>query len=111
MESDLLLQLSQFGAAGLIGLLWVLERRHAAVRDRQLDEAHRAVMQHQREADTLIDVVRENTRAITSLRAGQERLIDLLHLIVQLDRSGAPSREVVRNESQRREHAGCMGAD
>jgi len=89
MESELLLSLSQFGAAGLIGLLWVLERRHAAARDRQLDEAHRRIVERQRESDVLIAVVRDNTTAVTALRAGQERLIDLLHIIMQVDRSRA----------------------
>lgn len=90
MESELLVHLSQFGAAGLIGFLWVLERRHAATRDRQLDEAHRRIVERQREADVLIAVVRENTRAVASLRAGQERLIDLLHMIMHIDR-GRPT--------------------
>lgn len=89
MESELLVQLSQFGAAGLIGVLWVLERRHAAARDRQLDEAHRRIVERQREADVLIAVVRDNTRAVASLRSSQERLLDLLHVLMHMDRRGA----------------------
>ena len=78
MTGDLLLELSRFGVAGLIGVLWVLERRHAAHRDRQLDEAHRMVVEHRREAETLLEVVKDNTRAIVSLEAGQRRLAELI---------------------------------
>jgi hypothetical protein len=92
MESELLLQLSQFGAAGLIGVLWILERRHAASRDRQLDEAHRRIVERERDAAVLIEVVRDNTRALSSLRGSQDRLVDLLHILM------------------RRESAACTGA-
>jgi len=76
--SDLLLEFTQFGAAGLIGVLWILERRHAAHRDRQLDEAHERLVRERREAAVLVQVVKENTRAITSLEHAQRRLIGLL---------------------------------
>ena len=70
--------LSQFGAAGLIGLLWILERRHAAKRDRQLDEAHRRILTQTRERDSLLSVVKENTRAIIRMEQSQRRLANLL---------------------------------
>lgn len=82
MPGDLLIELSRFGAAGLIGVLWVLERRHAAQRDRQLDEAHRRIIEHRQKADTLLDVVKDNTRAIVSLEAGQRRLADLIRSLM-----------------------------
>ncbi len=71
--------LTQFGAAGLIGMLWVFERRHAATRDRQLDEAHRKLVGQERELDALLTVVKENTKAISTLEEGQRSLIDLLN--------------------------------
>lgn len=70
--------LTQFGAAGLIGMLWVFERRHAAIRDRQLNESHQKLVGQERELDALLTVVKENTRAISTLEQGQRRLIDLL---------------------------------
>ncbi len=70
--------LTQFGAAGLIGMLWVFERRHAATRDRQLNESHQKLVGQERELDALLTVVKENTRAISTLEQGQRRLIDLL---------------------------------
>lgn len=74
--------LTQFGAAGLIGLLWVLERRLASHRDRQLDEAHRKIASTERDLQALLCVVKENTKAINTLEQSQIRLISLLERIV-----------------------------
>ena len=78
MPAEFLAAISQFGAAGLIGTLWILERRHASVRDRQLAEAHRHLIETDRDRAILLDVVKENTRAIAALEASQRRLIDVL---------------------------------
>ena len=74
--------LTQFGAAGLIGVLWILERRHASHRDRQLDEAHRKIAASERDLEALLCVVKENTKAINTLEQSQIRLISLLERIV-----------------------------
>ena len=74
--------LTQFGAAGLIGVLWILERRHAAQRDRQLDEAHRKIVTSERDLEALLNVVKENTKAINTLQQSQIHLISLLERIV-----------------------------
>ncbi len=68
----------QFGAAGLIGLLWLHERRHSAVRDRQLEQAHRRLLTREREVNWLLKVLNDNTRAINSLEHSQRRLIRFL---------------------------------
>ena len=70
--------LTQLGAAGLIGLLWILERRHAATRDRQLDEAHQRLLRQNHELDVLLRVVAQNTRAICAMEAAQKRLTEAL---------------------------------
>ena len=75
--------LTQFGAAGLIGLLWILERRHASTRDRQLDEAHARIVDQDRHIDALLTVIKENTRAIIRLEQSQRRLIGLLERMRQ----------------------------
>lgn len=70
--------LSQFGAAGLIGLLWLAERRNAARRERQLTDAHRKIVTQEHALDSMINVVRDNTRAIVALEHTQRQLIDLV---------------------------------
>jgi len=91
VSSDILVHLSQFGAAGLIGVLWILERRWAAARTRELTEAHERLMRRDREADALIDVIKENTRAITALEAAQQRLVELLRSLASHDGPRAPA--------------------
>ena len=76
--NGMLATLTQFGAAGLIGLLWVVERRHATLRDRQLDEAHRRLIDQERDLEALLTVVKENTKAVNTLQQGQVQLIQLL---------------------------------
>lgn len=78
MTEPIISTFAQFGAAGLIGLLWLYERRHGAVRDRQLEEAHRRLLARERELDLLLKVLQDNTRAINTLELSQRRLIRFL---------------------------------
>jgi hypothetical protein len=82
MNVEIATIVSQFGAAGLMGLLWIAERRHAALRDRQLTEAHRMHLAREQEATALLGIVRDNTRAIVTLEQTQRRLI---RAIVDID--------------------------
>ncbi len=75
---DLLTAILQFGPAGLIGLLWIFERRQNATRERQIDEAHRAITQQTTGIDSLLTVVKDNTRAMTSLEQTQRQLVELV---------------------------------
>ena len=81
--------MSQFGAAGLIGVLWIVERRMAAKRDRQLDEAHRGILARDRAVGALLEVLRRNTRAIARLEQSQRRLVDLLEAMRRGDGASA----------------------
>lgn len=87
MES-LMTVVTQFGAAGLIGMLWILERRASAQRERQLSEAHQRLMSRDREIESLLLVVKDNTVAMKSLEFTQRRLID--HLRQSPPDQGAP---------------------
>lgn len=75
---DLATTITQFGAAGLIAWMWLSERRHGALRERQIAEAHERLLEHRLQLDLLVDVVRDNTRAMSALEAGQRRIADLL---------------------------------
>jgi hypothetical protein len=93
MSETVLTTLTQFGAAGLIGILWILERRQSATRNRQLDEAHERIRQDGQAMDALLTVVKENTRAIIRLERSQSRLIALLeHLPGRQERPGEGGR-------------------
>lgn len=83
MSDDLVTIMSQFGPAGLMGLLWILERRHAGVRERQLSEAHRQLVGGQQQITALLDLVRDNTRAIVTLEQTQRHLARVAERIDQ----------------------------
>ena len=70
--------MSELGAAGLIGMLWIMERRLAARRERQIDENHRRLHQQQQELEVWIDLVKQNIRAINQLEQTQRELITML---------------------------------
>ena len=77
MSEQLLTIFSQFGAAGLIGLMWIVERRSAAARERQLSDAHARLISQNESLDAILKVVKENTQAISRLEQTQRRLIGL----------------------------------
>ena len=53
--------------AGVMGAMWLWERRTSRVREQQIDEAHVRIMADRILIDELLDVVRQNTEAITHL--------------------------------------------
>ena len=77
MTPDIINALAQFGPAGLIGFLWIAERRHAARRDRQLGVAPRKLAAADHSLEAILNVVKDNTRAIVTLEQTQRQLIDL----------------------------------
>ena len=66
--------LAQFGAAGLIAAMWLVERRAAARREAKLEEAHARLMEQREQLSALIEVVSGNTRAMTALETTQRTL-------------------------------------
>ena len=75
---DLAASLAQLGAAGLIGYMWLSERRAAAAREAQLRELHERLIQERPQLAVLLAVVRENTRTLTALEVGQRAIAHLL---------------------------------
>jgi hypothetical protein len=73
-DPDLTAALAQLGAAGLIGWMWLSERRAAAARERQLSQLHDRLMQERLSLSALVSVVRDNTRALAALDAGQRSI-------------------------------------
>ncbi|MCB9838376.1 MAG: hypothetical protein H6813_03475 [Phycisphaeraceae bacterium] len=82
MENELMSLVAQFGSAGLIAVIWMVERRQAAARDRQLTEAHERVLQQRMELGQLLGVVSENTKAVTGLEHSQRGLVGLLERVL-----------------------------
>jgi hypothetical protein len=74
MEAEVMGAISQFGVAGLVCWMWLIERRASADRERQITEAHTKLIGHDDGRRVLIEVVRENTKAMAALEAGQREL-------------------------------------
>ncbi len=62
--STLAATLTQFGVAGLIGWMWLSERRAAAERDRHLAEAHERIAQDRVAMNAVLEALRDNTRVL-----------------------------------------------
>lgn len=74
MSAEALPMLTQFGVAGLIAAMWLVERRASSAREKQLTDAHDRLMESRQAVEALLTVVKENTRAITALEAAVARL-------------------------------------
>ena len=70
-----LAEITNLGAAGMMGAMWLWERRTSRQREQQLDEAHTRILGGRIQLDQLIDVVRGNAEALSRLTVTQEQLI------------------------------------
>ena len=64
--------LAGLGSAGLMGAMWLWERKNSRTREQQLDEAHQRIMSDKVLLDQVITAVRQNTEALT-------RVTELVH--------------------------------
>jgi hypothetical protein len=60
-------QFTNLSMAGLMGAMWLWERRTSRQREQQIDESHARIMSDRVQLDQLLDVVRQNTEAMTRL--------------------------------------------
>jgi hypothetical protein len=75
---DAIQPFTQFGVAGLMGVLWMWERAYSRRREVQLDESHERLRQQQLELSELIDLVQRATDAIQRFEKTQTQLCQLL---------------------------------
>jgi hypothetical protein len=73
--AEIMPDLTSLGAAGLMGAMWLWERRTSRQREEQLDEAHARIMADRVQLEQLIEVVQRNAEAMTRLSATQEQMI------------------------------------
>jgi hypothetical protein len=67
--------IASFGAAGLMGAMWLWERRLSQKRESQIDDAHARILGDRVQLEQLMLVVRQNAEAITRLSATQDQLV------------------------------------
>lgn len=90
IEPQLAAAFAQFGVAGLIGWMWLTERRAATARDRQLAELHERLLQERPQIHTLVRIIADNTRALTALEVGQRHLSTVLERLVSSSMGRSP---------------------
>ena len=64
MPVEIVEPLTQFGVAGLMGLLWVWERKLSRQRESQLEAAHSELMRKRDQQQLLMQIVKHNTQTI-----------------------------------------------
>lgn len=84
--NEILEPITQFGTAGLMGILWVWERRMSRKLERQIEESHDRILRQREEITELVGLVRQNTAALERFNQTQQRLCELLE---SLSRSSA----------------------
>lgn len=76
--NEIIEPLTQFGSAGLMGMLWVWERMMSRRLEKQIEESHARIMSQRDEIREIVDLVRQNTAALERFTQSQQRLCDLL---------------------------------
>lgn len=70
--------LASLGSAGLMGALWIWERRLSRSREAQLTQVHDRLMQERGQMRLMASLIRRNTNALSRLQATQDQLVHLL---------------------------------
>ena len=89
MPPEIVDGVTQFGVAGLMGVLWVWERLHSRKRETQLTEAHDRLIQERASLQLLMSLVQQNTAAIERFDRTQSQLIELLEKVQHENRTKA----------------------
>ena len=66
---------ANLGVAGLMGAMWLWERRTSQKRESQIDDAHARIMSDRVQLEQLMSVVKQNAEAVSRLSAVQEQLV------------------------------------
>lgn len=75
-SSPALEQLTNLGISGVMGAMWLWERRTSRAREQQIDEAHARIVSDRIMLDQLMLVVKQNAEAMTRLSTTQQQLVE-----------------------------------
>ncbi|MEN0019373.1 MAG: hypothetical protein AAF747_00660 [Planctomycetota bacterium] len=78
MEIELATAAAQFGVAGLIGMMWLTERRAASQRERELTQVVEQLRTERVALGALIETVRANTAALVAMEAAERELAEAI---------------------------------
>jgi hypothetical protein len=75
--------LTSLGAAGLMGAMWLWERKASRERDEQLIEAHQRICRDEQRLEKLVQVVEHNTAAVSHFSETQRQMAETLKDLVR----------------------------
>lgn len=70
--------LASFGAAGLMGAMWLWERKASRDRDEQLLAAHQRICRDEQRLEKLVQVVEQNTATMSHFSETQRQMAETL---------------------------------
>jgi len=70
--------LTSFGAAGLMGMMWLWERRQSRIYEQQIGDCHARILRDEQRLEQLTKVVEQNTAALTRFNESQQVMIETL---------------------------------
>jgi hypothetical protein len=80
---EMMTELGSLGAAGLMGAMWLWERKLSRQRDRQIGEAHERIKRDEQRLGKLTEVVQHNTSAITRFSEVQRTQNEILSRLLK----------------------------
>ena len=75
--------LASFGAAGLMGAMWLWERKLSRHREEQLTEAHARIVRDEQRLESLVKVVEQNTSAVGGFTETQRQVVEAMRDLVK----------------------------
>ena len=75
---SLMSDLASFGAAGLMGAMWLWERKLSRAREEQISEAHERIVRDEERLGKLTAVVEQNSAAVTRFTEVQRQVVEAL---------------------------------
>jgi len=75
--------LTSFGAAGLMGAMWLCERKLNRDREQQLTDAHHRIGRDEERLAKLTEVIDRNTSAITSFVETQRDMAESIRNLIR----------------------------
>ena len=75
--------LASFGAAGLMGAMWLWERKLSRLREEQLSEAHNRILRDEQRLASLVKVVEQNTTAVGGFTETQRQVVEAMKDLVK----------------------------
>jgi len=75
--------LASFGAAGLMGAMWLWERKLSRLREEQLSEAHNRILRDEQRLASLVKVVEQNTTTVGGFTETQRQVVEAMKDLVK----------------------------